>query len=189
MLVIRDATPEDAPFLAECIMAGMHFYDFEPEMPEDKADIFRRLTECERMTDTIYSYARTRVAEYGGRLAGALLSYPGEIYREARRKTFAELWPDLMHIERDSDQETEAGEYYLDSLAVVPQFRRTGIGRRLIEDGAEKGLAAGFDRITLVADIEMPGLVRYYESLGFSPLDRRFAFGTHFLRMVRRMRG
>ena len=27
-VIIRDARPEDAPFLAKCVMAGMHYYDF-----------------------------------------------------------------------------------------------------------------------------------------------------------------
>ena len=31
---IRDAGPEDAAFLAKCVMAGMHYYDFEPIKPE-----------------------------------------------------------------------------------------------------------------------------------------------------------
>ena len=30
-VTIRDARPEDAPFLAKSIMAGMHVYDFVPE--------------------------------------------------------------------------------------------------------------------------------------------------------------
>ena len=47
MLSFRDATPSDAPFLAKCIIAGMHFYDFEPRIPSER-DIYDRLVECER---------------------------------------------------------------------------------------------------------------------------------------------
>ena len=52
-IVIRDARPDDAPFLAKCIMAGMHFYDFESGIPEE-GDLFRRLTACERRDDLLY---------------------------------------------------------------------------------------------------------------------------------------
>ena len=45
-VTIRDARPSDAPFLAKCIMAGMHFFDFETDIPEE-VDIFRRLVESE----------------------------------------------------------------------------------------------------------------------------------------------
>lgn len=36
-----------------------------------------------------------------------------------------------------------SGEYYLDSLAVHPHFRKQGIGRALLEDGIRKGRDAG----------------------------------------------
>ena len=72
---IRDARPADAPFLARCIAAGMHFYDFEEEASGAAVhagldDIIRRLTECETRDDLLYSYSRTRVAEVEGMAVG-----------------------------------------------------------------------------------------------------------------------
>ena len=98
VLTLRDASPADAPFLAGCIMAGMHFYDFETEVPKER-DIYDRLVECEKRDDLLYSYARTRIAEVDGKVAGSLLSYPGDIYREMRHKTFSELWPDFFKVD------------------------------------------------------------------------------------------
>ena len=46
------------------------------------------------------------------------------------------------------------GEYYLDTLAVLPEYSR-------------RGIAAGYDLITLVVDSNMPDLIRLYESVGF----------------------
>ena len=54
MVIIRDARPSDAPFLAKCIMAGMHFFDFETEIPEEE-DIFLRLVESEKREEWLYS--------------------------------------------------------------------------------------------------------------------------------------
>ena len=182
-LTIRDARPSDAPFLAKSIMAGMHLFDFETDIPEEE-DIFLRLVESEGREEWLYSYKYTRVAEVDGQIAGALLSYPGDIYRDLRRKTFSELWPDLIRMEAESDQETDPGEYYLDSLAVLPEYRGKGIGRALIRDGIEKGLALGYKTISLVADSDMPHLVSLYESLGFRKQEIRHAFGVEFQRMV-----
>lgn len=47
-----------------------------------------------------------------------------------------------------------------------------------------KGESLGYDRIALVADSEMPHLVRLYESIGFVPADHRHAFGVDFQRMI-----
>ena len=180
---IRDARPEDAPFLARCIMAGMHFYDFETDIPA-AADLYERLVVCERREDLLYSYRYTRVAESEGVPAGSLLSYPGAIYRELRHRTFRELWPELARMDAESDMETDPGEYYLDSLAVHPSFRRRGIGRALLQDGIREGERQGFRKIALVADSGMPHLIRLYASLGFKLADRRHVFGVDFQRMV-----
>ena len=183
MLTIRDAAPSDAPFLAKCIMAGMHFYDFETDIPENR-DIYDRLIECEQREDLLYSYSRTRVAEVDGRVAGSLLSYRGELYKDLRHRTFTELWPEFFKMDQTSEQEADPGEYYLDTLAVLPEFRRHGIGRALIEDGIKKGQALGYSKITLVADHDMPHLVHLYESIGFRKADIRHVFGVEFQRMV-----
>ncbi|MBR1705347.1 MAG: GNAT family N-acetyltransferase [Bacteroidales bacterium] len=182
-LTIRDARPEDASFLAKCIMAGMHFYDFEGAVPED-GDIYERLIECEKRTDTLYSYAHSRIAETDGTVVGSLLSYPGDIYRNLRHKAFTELWPELIEMEATSDQETDPGEYYLDSLAVLPAYRGRGIGRTLLKDGIDKGIALGYKQIALVADSDMPHLVSLYSSIGFIPADHRQTFGVDFQRMI-----
>ena len=182
-VTIRDARPSDAPFLAKSIMAGMHFFDFETDIPEEE-EIFLRLVESEEREEWLYSYKNTRIAEMNGEIAGALLSYPGDIYRDLRHKTFFELWPDLIQMEAESDQETDPGEYYLDSLAVLPAFRHRGIGRALLLDGIQKGIDLGYRQIALVADADMPHLVRLYEFIGFRPTEHRQAFGVDFQRMI-----
>jgi len=188
-IVIRDATPEDAPFLAKCIMAGMHFYDFETDIPENQdnprnQDIYRNLVDCEKREDYLYTYKQTRVAEIDGVPVGSLLSYPGEIYKELRHKTFTELWPDLAEMDENSEQETGPGEYYLDSLAVVPAYRGRGVGRALMEDAIRKGRELGYSRIALIADSSMPHLISLYESIGFTPAEHRLIFGVDFQRMI-----
>ena len=183
-MIIRDARPEDAPFLAKCIMSGMHLYDFEECVPEQMAGIFSGLSVCETLDDTLYTYRNTRVAEVNGNQAGALLSYPGEEYLSRKERTFREFWPGYFSEHGADKPETDPGEWYLDSLAVHPEFRKMGIGKALLQDGIRKGLEEGFSKVALVADPEYPHLVRLYESLGFVPEETRHAFGTDFLRMV-----
>lgn len=182
-MIIRDARPEDAPFLAKCLIAGMHFYDFETEIPEYK-DIYLDLVDCEKRTDLLYSYKDSRIAEVDGKVVGSLLSYPGDNYKELRRKSFAVFWPDYIAIDKESELETGPGEYYLDTLAVLPEYRRRGIGRALLEDGIKRGITAGYDLITLVVDSNMPDLIRLYESVGFQKAEHRWIFRVDFLRMT-----
>lgn len=182
-LTIRDAVPADAPFLAQCVMSGMHFYDFESEKP-DATDIYESLIQCGRSEEYLYSYVRTRIAEVDGAVAGALLSYPGDDYLELRNKTFSRFWPDFAARNAHSDPETDPGEYYLDTLAVRPEFRRLGVGRALLKDGIRRGIQAGYSRITLAADSEIPHLIHLYQAVGFVPAEKRFTFGVEFQRMI-----
>ncbi|MGN0032923.1 MAG: GNAT family N-acetyltransferase [Candidatus Limimorpha sp.] len=181
-MIIRNATPSDAPFLAKCVMAGMHFFDFECEIPENEV-LFERLTECERRDDLLYTYRNSRVAEVDGVVVGSLLSYPGDIYKEVRQRTFNELWPELLELDAESEQETVEGEYYLDSIAVLPSFRGRGIGQALVRDSIQRGISLGFNKITLVVDPGMPYLVSLYTSLGFSLAGHCHAFGVDFRKM------
>ena len=87
-------------------------------------------------------------------------------------------------MEQQTGSKSDPGEYYLDSLAVLPAFRHQGIGKAMLEDGIRRGIEEGFTQIALVADSSMPHLVSLYESLGFTPAEHRHAFGTDFLRML-----
>lgn len=182
-MIIRDAQPSDTPFIAQCILAGFHLYDFEPEGPRHKT-MYSLLKECVGREDLLYTYRFTRIAEVDGQPAGAILAYPGELYRELRRKTFEELWPRMLPIDAQSEQETGPGEFYLDSVAVHPHFRHQGIARALIEDSIEKGKKLGYKQIGLVADITMPHLIQIYASYGFVPEERRKVLGIDFQRMI-----
>lgn len=181
--IVRDALPSDSPFLAQCILAGFHLYDFEPEGPKDQ-ELYLLLNECVKRDDLLYTYKFSRIAEVDGVAAGAVLSYPGELYRSLRHRTFEELWPDLLYLDAESEQETGPGEYYLDSLAVAPAFRHQGIAHALIEDGIRKGIDLGYKQMGLVADVTMPHLIRLYASYGFVPEERRKVLGIDFQRMV-----
>lgn len=182
-MTIRDAILSDATFLAKCVMAGMHFYDFESDIPEN-TEIYRRLTECEERGDLLYTYRNSRVAEEDGVVVGSILSYPGEIYKDLRHRTFTELWPDIMELDTNSELETGPGEYYLDTLAVLPSYRGRRIGSALIRDAIKRGIDMGYDKITLVVDANMPNLISLYTLLGFTLADHRHVFGIDFQRMV-----
>ena len=183
-LSIRDANPKDAAFLSRCIMAGFHYYDFDEYPSDNTSAILDKITVCERRKTTLYTYANTRVAEVAGKAAGSLLSYTGEEYLRRKEKTFREFWPEYFDKFADDAPETGPGEYYLDSLAVHPMYRRMGVGTALLRDGISKGIEMGYSRIALLADSQYPHLIKIYKSLGFIPEDKCRIFGIVFQRMV-----
>lgn len=143
------------------------------------------LTEICRRSDTLYSWRNARIACVNGKRAGAMVSYSGESYGEARSITFP-LFPGLTQAELDAtDIETFPGEWYLDSLAVLPEFRKGGIGKSLVLDAIERGRKAGYSRFSLLAEKSSTHLVQYYTRLGFAVESSKLYFGSEYWRMVR----
>ena len=132
---LRNAVSSDAPFLAQCILAGMHMYDFGESPSDSIKEILSWVSKCETREDTLYTYRNSRVAEVNGIPVGALLSYPGEEYLARKEKTFRGERPSLLKNSSADDPETDPGEWYLDSLAVHPDYRGLGIGKSLLRDG------------------------------------------------------
>ncbi len=84
-----------------------------------------------------------------------------------------------MDLENAQD-EAVAGEFYMDSLAVLPEFRRMGIGRMLMLAQIEKARQMGFNKATLLVDPDNPSAQQLYRSIGFKHQEDCYAFGQIF---------
>ena len=71
-----------------------------------------------------------------------------------------------------------AGEYYLDSLAIVPEFRGHGLWRALFDDAVGMARTRGLHRVALICDESYPKLAQLYTSYCFVPEETFLYFGT-----------
>ena len=169
MVEIKDATKGHAADIAGLIMMAMtddcclHFcgdgYGLE--------DFRKMMTLLVEREDSQYSYKNTLVAVDGDKAVGISVSYDGSKLHELRRP-FLKLA--LKHIGKDHsdmDDETEAGELYLDSLAVLPEYRRQGIASRLIRATKDRANKMGLPCVGLLVDKGNPDGEALYTSLGF----------------------
>ena len=102
--------------------------------------------------DSQYSYKNTLVAIDGNKVVGISVSYDGGRLHELRR-AFIEAAKE--HIGKDHsgmDDETQAGELYLDSLAVLSDYRRQGIARKLLLATKERANRLGLPCVGLLVD-------------------------------------
>ena len=76
-----------------------------------------------------------------------------------------------------TEDETEAGEYYLDSIGVLPEFRKMGIATKLIKAMRDKIFAEGHTKFGLIVDFDNPDAERLYTSLGFKRIKTRNFLG------------
>lgn len=172
-LRIIPARLEDAPFVARCVCMALH-HEADSERLAHVAQVCRR-------HDALYSYRHALVAWMGDEPVGLCLCYDGARYTEMRRITFPLFSHegDAMDLDNAQD-ETQAGEYYLDSLAVVSQWRGRGIARQLIEAQLQRARQMGFHRATLLVDPANEGAQRLYASIGFRHHSDCYAFGQTY---------
>lgn len=181
---IRDAKLDDAPFIARVVLAGIDMLDIDAKLPDEQRAIYEHLMDICRMDDTLYSYWNTRIAVVDGNRVGALVAYDGARYAALRAKTFGLVQQSSgMDLSRNA-METGPGEFYLDSMAVLSDYRGLGIGKMLMRDRMNYALRNGFQKVTLLVDKDKPRLQQYYESLGFVFSEEMFVFGSWFRKLV-----
>ena len=116
---------------------------------------------------------------------GGLVAYDGARYAKMREKSFGFVKQtsgmDLNH----SAMETGPGEFYLDSMALLSDYRGAGIGKMLMRDRVDFSLSNGFQKVTLLVDKDKPRLQRYYECEGFAFSEEMFVFGAWYNKMVK----
>jgi ribosomal protein S18 acetylase RimI-like enzyme len=145
------------------------------------------LTEVAAQEETLYSWCHTLVAEVDGSVAGAIIGYDGALLKELHRKTFAVI-NELTGLTPTLPNETEAGEYYLDSVAVLPEFRNIGVGRVLIESLYRRAKSEGHSRFGLIVDHDNPAAERLYINLGFTRVGVKEFFGHQMWHLQRKVK-
>lgn len=158
---IRPATMADVGFVSWTVLTAL-------DMDSSHAGLVRRV--CAD-PDSLYSWTNAVIATVDGEPAGCLIAYPGDRYLQMRRHTWPRLWIDLdAELIHNSAIETVPGEFYLDSLAVKPEFRGPmRIGARLIDYDIARARAEGYQSVTILVSEHKPRLQAYYEALGFTP--------------------
>lgn len=178
-IIIIPARPADADFIACCVMEAIG-----DEICGDLARNNRTLDDVRRVfatlaarEDTQYSYRNTLVAvDEDGTQAGACVAYDGAGL-EAMREHFFKAAKEILDLDLSGmDPECEAGEFYLDTLAVSKSYRGQGIARALIKATAVRAAECG-KKLGLLVEKENHNARRLYDSVGFRQVgETPFAF-------------
>ncbi|MBR5813531.1 MAG: GNAT family N-acetyltransferase [Bacteroidaceae bacterium] len=179
-IIIREAVAADAPFVALVVLMALHYDESHPLY-----EIFKELA---ARTDAQYSYCNALIAQVDGEVAGAIVGYDGARLYELREPLLA-LVRERQGREIEIEDETSAGEYYLDSLAVLPKFRGRGVGSMLLSSAAERAFAAGHKRVGLIVDYDNPRAEALYSSLGFECVNSTTFLGHNMWHMQKTVKG
>lgn len=166
---IRGARPDEASRIADLIIMAMteecclHFCG----PGHDIRDFHRVMTSLVARSDTQYSYNNTLVATIEDNIVGICVSYDGGMLH-LLRQPFIEAAKQEWGMDHSSiPDETQAGELYLDSLAVDPAYRGRGIASLLLRASIDKSRALGLPSTGLLVDVGNPRAELLYNKVGF----------------------
>lgn len=159
---IREAAAEDVEFVAWTVLTALDL---------DTSDLEKAMASCAD-ADSLYSWRNALVAVDGeGHPVGCIVAYAGDGYRRMRDHTWPTLWTDVdPRLLAETPQEAGPGEYYLDSMAILPEARGSGLGKSLMRAAMDRGRKEGYGRFSLIVDVDKPHLRDYYVSVGFRPV-------------------
>ena len=182
MMTIRQARKEEAAQIAELFMLAWPAEEIAQGLGISVEELHKSMTGVAASPETIYSFENTVVAEVDGKVAGAMCAYDGADYQRLKQ-------PILDVIGEDSGfgqlRETEAGEFYLDSVGVYPEFRGKGLASQMIEAQVARAASLGHKAVGLIVDVDKPRAEALYVRLGFRYVDDKDFFGHPMKHMVR----
>lgn len=176
--MIRKAKAADADEIVDLMMLAMGNLPYKFAASADKSIAFKLLKQFVLMDGNQYSLGNTFVYELDEKVVGSINAYDGGAIEQLRKPFFDYIRNAYHDGVFDMEVESEAGEYYIDTLAVNPSYQGKGIGKDLIQYVIDHAKKSDFDTVGLL--VSNPDAKRLYEKLGFKKVGYRNLLGnTH----------
>lgn len=185
---IKEASVEQASHIASLIMEAMNHeccQNFAGPQ-HTLADFHRLMTQLVQMEDSQYSYRNTLVAiTSDDTLVGICVAYDGGKLHQLRAR-FVEGALKAFDIDySDMPDETAAGEYYIDSLAVSRDWRGKGIAKLLLQAAVKRASDLGLPAVGLLVDKGNPKAEDLYRFVGFEYVGEA-TWGGHSMKHLQK---
>ena len=175
-MIIRRAKIEDQDVVIELVVEAIENLSNIFTGYEENSLAKGRLKELYSLSKNRFSYDSCLVAEIDGEVAGSIMAYPGVEMKKLNEPLIEKLkerFKDNEEVFREFSQAIQESkeafddEYYIDNLAVVAKYRGRGISRALIEEAEKEGFTQGYNRISILADINNEKAFSIYKKMGY----------------------
>ena len=182
MVQTRKAKPEDAASIAYCIFLAMEdiAYAFIGERSAEKA--LHWLDTMVRMEANQYSYENCWVAVADEEIVAAAVVYDGGCLDELRVPVANQI-REMFGRDFNPENETQAGEYYIDSVGVHTDRQGEGIGSQLFRFLINTYVHERNETLGLLVDKDNPKAKNLYLKLGFDLVGEKTLAGKELEHM------
>jgi ribosomal protein S18 acetylase RimI-like enzyme len=168
--VFRPATKDDAGVLAELVNyagEGLPLYLWQQMAGPDETawDVGRRRAARDEGS---FSYRNATIIESNDQCAGCLIGYDIPDLPEKIPDTMPAIFVPLQELEN-----LAPGTWYINVLAVLPHFRRRGLGTSLIALAEATARARGKNGVSLIVADTNKEARQLYQRCGYSEHARR----------------
>ena len=198
---IRSAIEDDANTSTQLIYMTMGSLADYLLGGDDEGAAKKVISRLFRRQKNRYSHQYTNLAIINGEVAGLLLSYHGKVLKSLNFPMVESMFavielPQLLQFFYRSlplirIKEAAADEYFINNMAIFPEFRGQGIGKFLMNLAQKRAKESGLNKCALTVEIKNSRAVELYQYLGYQIVDtikverlnRRIGF-TGLYRMV-----
>jgi ribosomal protein S18 acetylase RimI-like enzyme len=168
--VIRAATPDDAPALADFVQFASEGLALRvwSRLAGADGDAWAVGRERARRETGSFSYRNAFVLEAAGAAAAGLIGYPLPDAPLAIAPDLPATFVPLQELEN-----LAAGSWYVNVLAAYPEHRGKGLGTALLDLARAKALKLGRPGLSIIVSNANRGARRLYERCGYREAARR----------------
>lgn len=180
---IRKAKPEDSSAIAKLTIQAMEDMAMKFVGKNDLDEALELFKFFIAQKSNQYSFENCLVAVESDEIAASITAYDGSKLNRLR-KPFLDYIRQKYNYTQTPEDETESGEFYIDTVSVSGRHQNKGIGRKLIETLIEKAEAEGFRKVGLLVDVENPSAKRLYQKIGFRTVGLKKLMGGKYEHLV-----
>lgn len=174
--MIRKATITDATTIAELMMMAMDNIVYQMIGKADWEEGVQFLVSLILQPNNQYSYDHIWVYEAEERVLGMINIYDGGQLHALRKPVLTTILARGVDIGTIED-ETSAGEMFIDTLAVKPEARGQGIARQLLQHTIQQYVIEQQGVVGLLVHVENPTAKGLYQRMGFQEVGIKYLLG------------
>ncbi|GAA4778685.1 GNAT family N-acetyltransferase [Olivibacter ginsenosidimutans] len=175
-MVIRKAKPEEFKIIVSHILLAMDELMYHFTGGDSKEGAIQLLEKLARGKGNQYSYENCWVAEDENGIAGSVIVYDGAKLHQLKETVIREI-KSMFNIDFHLEDETQAGEYYIDSIGVNPNRQGQGIGSTIFQFLINEYVFNRKETLGLLVDKDNPKAKKLYLNLGFEKVGEKTLAG------------